>query len=437
MSHLTVSRRQFVGSSLCGGAFLLAGKSAGQDAGSLMISNCTERVADIERSDASSLKLLADEYEEVQQLAFDANPANEEGFIASMPLGAPMALPSDDAPEWRQQIALTKSLLWGKIDVLRIRLISTPPTNKIRDAIIDAMATWEEHVPFELKLTNSSPDIKIDFQPSGHWSYVGISSKRHIHSMNLQPNIPDENYFRVALHEFGHALGAVHEHQQPNAGIDWNKAAVYAYYKRTQNWDRGMVDRQVLNKYSDPNGVEFNASEYDPNSIMQYPIPRELLNSGEGIPWRDKLSSLDMKFITESYGGTFVEKPNPDTTKPTEPDVVKVRRADLPVGSTGRVGEAINKPGEAVLYTVKIETAGTYHFETIESNPSITMKLTLFNSPDVTQPPRASNHHGGARLLNARIVQENLPAGTYYVLAEHYFKTQSSIGKFDIRAYKP
>ena len=30
----------------------------------------------------------------------------------------------------------------------------------------------------------------------------------------------------VVLHEFGHALGAVHEHESPYASIPWNKEKV-------------------------------------------------------------------------------------------------------------------------------------------------------------------------------------------------------------------
>ena len=39
---------------------------------------------------------------------------------------------------------------------------------------------------------------------------------------------PDEEYSRVVVHEFGHALGCIHEHQSPAATFQWNKEAVYA-----------------------------------------------------------------------------------------------------------------------------------------------------------------------------------------------------------------
>lgn len=59
----------------------------------------------------------------------------------------------------------------------------------------------------------------------------------------LYPDTPDQEYSRVVLHEFGHALGAIHEHQHPEAAIPWDKPKVYEYYARWLEQGEGRWKR--------------------------------------------------------------------------------------------------------------------------------------------------------------------------------------------------
>ena len=51
-------------------------------------------------------------------------------------------------------------------------------------------------------------------------------------------------------HEFGHALGMIHEHQNPAAQgeIPWDKPKVYAYYAQ-QGWSKDDVDTNIFEVY--------------------------------------------------------------------------------------------------------------------------------------------------------------------------------------------
>ena len=72
----------------------------------------------------------------------------------------------------------------------------------------------------------------------------------------------------TTTHEFGHALGMLHEQSYPN-GIKWNKDTVYKYYEKYQGWDKAKVDFNVL-EASD--FFYTNGTTYDPQSIMHYPV---------------------------------------------------------------------------------------------------------------------------------------------------------------------
>jgi hypothetical protein len=77
----------------------------------------------------------------------------------------------------------------------------------------------------------------------------------------------DGEVMRTTLHEFGHAIGCVHEQASPAAAgvINWNKPVVYAYYLRSMGWDQARVDSQVL--YVNPQ-AGFSNTLLNPLSIM-------------------------------------------------------------------------------------------------------------------------------------------------------------------------
>ena len=55
----------------------------------------------------------------------------------------------------------------------------------------------------------------------------------------------------VVLHEFGHAIGLAHEHQNPDKGIKWNEDAVIRDLSGPpNNWDVATIRHNVLNKYA-------------------------------------------------------------------------------------------------------------------------------------------------------------------------------------------
>ena len=102
----------------------------------------------------------------------------------------------------------------------------------------------------------------------------------------------------TTLHEFGHALGLLHEQSYPG-GIKWNKSDdVYAYYKKTQGWDKDKVDAQVF-EVSDV--FYTNGTAYDPKSIMQYAIESWQTTDGFSVPRNEDLSEGDKSLISALY----------------------------------------------------------------------------------------------------------------------------------------
>ncbi len=109
-------------------------------------------------------------------------------------------------------------------------------------------------------------------------------------------NIPELR--RVVMHEFGHALGLLHEQSYPGA-VNWKKTdSVYNYYMETQGWDRDKVD---FNVFEVSNQFYTNGTTYDSKSIMHYSISSWQTTDGYSIKDNYELSTGDRALIGALY----------------------------------------------------------------------------------------------------------------------------------------
>lgn len=219
--------------------------------------------------------------------------------------------------------------------------------------------TWAEHTGIEFRRSRDSrAEIRVGFQPlpnrpdSGHWSYVGIESMptnvpRGGKSMNLAINehTLDTNRYdqAVVLHEFGHALGCVHEHQSAGSGgIQFDRQKTLDYFRSMYGWGAQQTIDNVLNRYNARDLLRFSA--FDPDSIMLYQYDASITVDGRGTKQNYGLSATDMSFIAQLYGRT----PIVDTTGPgrqTTDTAVQTGPRPITVGQT--VGAALT-PAEPV-----------------------------------------------------------------------------------------
>jgi hypothetical protein len=176
----------------------------------------------------------------------------------------------------------------------------------VKDRIKKHAKEWMKFANIELdfKIRKKPADIRISFDmDDGSWSFVGTDNiivPTNEPTMNygwLGPKTSDEEYHRTVLHEFGHALGCIHEHQNNNGSIPWDKPKAYKFYAQ-QGWTKEEVDEQVFAKY-DADSIRGTA--IDKQSIMMYPIPNSITIGDYIVGWNSNLSEEDKTFIGKMY----------------------------------------------------------------------------------------------------------------------------------------
>jgi hypothetical protein len=162
-------------------------------------------------------------------------------------------------------------------------------------------------IPYDITTSGNTADIKIKFNDGGgSSSYIGSYCRQIAQDKPsmvfgwINENEPEISIKQVVLHEFGHALGLIHEHQNPTANIPWDKEKVYDYYYKTQSppWERQKVDDNIFARYD---ATTTNYTQYDRFSIMHYAIPSSLTIGGYTTPWNSELSAKDIAFIRQIY----------------------------------------------------------------------------------------------------------------------------------------
>lgn len=177
-----------------------------------------------------------------------------------------------------------------------------------KDIVRQAFEAWAD-LKIGLRFDNVSSvddaEIRIGFlRGDGYWSYIGrdiLSIGQGERTMNFGQDLRmDSRGVDVPIHEIGHTLGFPHEHQNPFAGIVWDRQAVIDYFSGPpNNWDLADIEHNVLNKL--PAG-QFEGSDWDPNSVMHYSFDPGLIREPQeyhdnGLTPDPGLSSTDIEQI--------------------------------------------------------------------------------------------------------------------------------------------
>src|SRR3954469_14295714 len=160
-------------------------------------------------------------------------------YLPHEPMDPAMAL----GPRARAVLFFRK--LWVNGSTLRVRFLGG--TEAQQRLALEQGRWWSE--PANLRFVPSDAtdaEIRVSFDPSdGAWSYIGTDCR------SIPTDQPTMNLgFQdggTSAHEFGHAIGLGHEHQNPQGGMQWNEPEVIRDLSGPPNsWTVAQIRNNVL-----------------------------------------------------------------------------------------------------------------------------------------------------------------------------------------------
>ena len=225
--------------------------------------------------------------------------------------------------------AFLKSTLWDYNDVIKVYMFPLEKDFTPKFTSIDELSRNGTCVcdPLEYEIRNLSPqeavklvvekrivplvglkiifvdkpedsNVRVKFKDDGAWAYVGTENRDNTDYASETVNFGWIDASTI-MHEFGHVLGLIHEHQSSLGNhIKWDDEAVYKWASETQGWSRELTYENVIRPYRKS---LLNGSDFDPKSIMLYFFPAELTKDKVGTKQNNILSKLDYEWFQKNY----------------------------------------------------------------------------------------------------------------------------------------
>ena len=197
----------------------------------------------------------------------------------------------------------SKLVIWPP-SYAKLRVCFMGGSDNVNAAVAKVASDWNKLTNLSLKLDfgkSNSPrrcdpngresQIRVSYDQPGYWSQLGQNSV--IYAAQEEPSMNLEGFDTVSdpalllqgelkgtiLHEFGHALGLLHEHQSPVATCanEFNWDFIVKYLKGPpNNWDEETINFNL----APFGGEDLMMTDFDPASIMLYSFPKEYYLKG-------------------------------------------------------------------------------------------------------------------------------------------------------------
>ena len=157
----------------------------------------------------------------------------------------------------------------------------------------------EDVIRFDFTAPRERSQIRVMIGGPGNNSRIGrdalnvSTAKQTMNLTNITPG--------TIQHEFGHALGLLHEHMHPGFDAPLMPDVIIAEMREPpNNWDEAKTHRNILDRL----GTEMQCvgdRNFNANSIMMYNIPKRWTANGVGFTRANQIHDRDIACVRGLY----------------------------------------------------------------------------------------------------------------------------------------
>lgn len=228
------------------------------------------------------------------------------------------------------------SLQWPP-SYAKLRVCFMGGTDAVNARVADIASLWTANANTSLKLDFGKPSkprrcdsaaqresqIRVSYDQPGYWSVLGQVSVVYLTQQEASLNLDgfgdadlaafDNPEVRsIILHEFGHALGLLHEHQSPASACaqEFNWQHIVSYLSGPpNNWDEDTIKRNMATESAE----DLMMTDFDSKSVMLYSFPAEFyVNGGNSSCYisssNTEISAMDRATVEYMYTADMAQR---------------------------------------------------------------------------------------------------------------------------------
>jgi hypothetical protein len=182
------------------------------------------------------------------------------------------------------------------------------------------VCTEPNFVLFDIRVSLEEATDLVSNGADQAWSLYGrkASTSTEKVTLNLPWPVIEENPRNYILHEFGHALGFLHEHQREECTGQFDDEKIRAFLRAQGKIDE-EIDEIISNMQSIPDSDPLQPAaigQLDILSVMMYRIPIDFFAGSQPMACKQEvrpteLSTLDLNAVKSFYSDDWLESFNP------------------------------------------------------------------------------------------------------------------------------